>query len=156
MTTAKWFSGACALVALVALGTVGLAQQGGKAKPRDQSHGPHSEAMGQCARSCSDCQRECDSCATHCAQELRGGNAEHFDTLQSCLDCSTVCAAASQIAARGGPFAGLICQSCAEACDRCAERCEKFDGDDHMRRCAAECRKCAKACRDMLEHHPQK
>ena len=115
-------------------------------------HMEHDDKLQTCAKACSDCQRECDSCATHCANQTAAGEKEHLTTLMTCRDCADFCAAAAQIVARGGPFAGLICQSCAEACARCGKACEKFPDDAHMKQCAKECRECEKACREMLKH----
>ena len=133
------------------LGTVANSQQ---AKPQagKVEHSEHNDVMQQCAKACSDCQRACDTCSTHCAHMLHAGQTEHMATLASCQDCADVCAAASQIVARGGPQSALICDSCAKACDQCAKACEKFPNDAHMKACAAECRKCEKACREMLKH----
>ncbi|MEO8268873.1 MAG: four-helix bundle copper-binding protein, partial [Aureliella sp.] len=72
------------------------------------------------------------------------------ETLSTCLDCADICAAASQVVARGGPFAKLICAACADACQKCAAACEKFPADEHMAKCAAECRQCEAACRKMI------
>ena len=127
-----------------------LAQQAGGGQ--QIKHLEHDKHYQECAKACSDCQRECDSCATHCAHQLHAGKKEHMTTLGTCQDCADFCAAASQIVARGGPFAALICDPCAEACARCAKECEKFPQDEHMKRCAEECRKCEKACREMLKH----
>jgi len=128
----------------------GFAQQGRTADK--VAHTEHSEAMQACAKACSDCQRACDTCATHCAHMLAEGKKEHLTTLATCLDCSTICAAASQVVARGGPFSNTVCTACADCCARCATQCEKFPEDKHMKACAEECRKCEKACRDMLKH----
>jgi hypothetical protein len=68
----------------------------------------------------------------------------------TCQDCADVCAAASQIVARGGPFSKTICGSCAEACAACAKECEKYPNDVHMKECAEECRECEKSCRAMV------
>jgi hypothetical protein len=127
-----------------------LAQKGPKAPTAGHRH-DHDD-MSSCAEACSDCQRECESCATHCGHQLQQGKQEHLKTLETCRDCATACAAASQIAARSGPFAAQICQACAETCAGCAEACEKFSDDEHMKKCAAQCRKCEKACRQMIAH----
>ncbi len=87
---------------------------------------------------------------------LHEGKKEHLTTLATCRDCATVCSAAAQIVARGGPFAGLICESCAKACGQCATACEAFPDDEHMKSCAEECRKCEKACKAMIEHMASK
>jgi hypothetical protein len=110
---------------------------------------PNSE-MESCAKACSDCQRACNSCSTHCAHQVHAGKAEHMKTLMTCQDCADVCAAASQVVARGGPFAVKICEACADVCAGCAEACEAFPDDAHMKACAAECRACEKACRAMV------
>ena len=115
-------------------------------------HFAHDDAMAACARACSDCQRMCDMCATHCAHQLHAGHKEHLTTLATCRDCADFCSAAAEIVARGGPFAALICGSCAEACARCGAACEKFPDDAHMKACAVECRKCEKACKEMVAH----
>ena len=135
-------------LALAALEGTGLAQP----KKTEPHRGEHDKMLEACAKACSDCQRACDTCATHCAHLMHAGHKEHLTTLMTCQDCADFCAAASQIVARGGPFAALICQSCAEACARCGKECEKFPNDKHMAACAAECRKCEKACRDMVQH----
>jgi hypothetical protein len=108
--------------------------------------------MQSCAKACSDCQRACDACATHCTHMLLEGKKEHLTTLMTCQDCATVCSAAAQIVARGGPFSNTICAACAEACSLCAKECEKFPSDLHMKTCAEECRKCETACRAMAKH----
>jgi hypothetical protein len=150
--------------ALTGLATAGLAAWQGShaaAAPGDQprggdqpnsSHFAHDDAMAACARACSDCQRACDMCSTHCANQLLAGHKEHVTTLASCRDCADFCSTAAEIVARGGPFATLICGSCAEACAQCGAACEKFPDDAHMKACAVECRKCEKACRDMVAH----
>ena len=120
-------------------------------KDAHEGHGSD-DVMDACAEACSDCQRACDSCASHCGMQLKDGKDEHAVTLATCLDCADFCAAASRLTARKGPFAGLICESCAVACDRCAQECEKFPMDKHMAACAEECRKCEKACKSMLPH----
>lgn len=119
---------------------------------RDSHSAEHDSMLEACAKACSDCQRACDSCATHCAHLLSEGHKEHLPTLGTCRDCADFCGTAAEIVARGGPFASLICQGCAEACARCAQACEKFPDDEHMKQCAAECRKCEKACREMTQH----
>lgn len=140
-------------VALAALEGASFAQQDRKKESGGSHHqDPYSKMLRECARACSDCQRECDSCATHCANLLAKGRKEHLGTLATCRDCADFCSAAAEIVARGGPFASLICQSCAEACARCAKECEKFPDDEHMQACAKECRKCEKACREMVKH----
>jgi len=123
-----------------------------QAPAKQAEHNGHGEAMQACAKACSDCQRACDMCATHCANQLAGGHKEHVTTLATCRDCADFCAAAAQIVSRGGPFAGLICDSCAEACARCGKECAKFPDDKHMKMCADECRACEKACREMVKH----
>jgi len=138
-------------VALAALQASALAQQT-KAKAAAPAHMEHDKGLQACAKACSDCQRACDMCSTHCAHMLLEGKKEHATTLATCQDCADFCAAAAQIVSRGGPFAGLICGSCAEACAKCAKECEKFPDDKHMKMCAEECRKCEKACRDMVAH----
>lgn len=143
-----------AVAGLVTLQLAATAQEVRRRPERRQAvaHTEHQEAYQKCAQACSDCQRACDMCATHCAHLMHAGQSEHMTTLATCLDCADFCAAAAQIVARGGPFAGLMCQSCAEACARCAEACEKFPDDEHMKKCAEECRKCEKACLEMVEH----
>lgn len=147
---------ALALVALMTIG-VTLAQQpkkkGAGEKPAAGGvHKEHAEGLQACAKACSDCQRECDMCSTHCAHQLAAGNKEHLATLRTCQDCADICAAASQVVARGGPFSGIICVTCADACAACAKECEKFSDDEHMTACAKECRVCEKACREMVKH----
>lgn len=137
------------------LGAAALAAfaKAGFARDEHEGHqGMHDDHMRACAKACSDCQRECDSCAHHCAMMVGGGEKEHLKTLATCMDCADFCAAASQIVARSGPFAVLMCTACAEACARCGKACEKFPKDDHMKRCAQECRRCEKACKDMVAH----
>jgi hypothetical protein len=140
------------------LGLLGAAAVGRTAfaaddKPASEhAHDEQDLLFAACAKACSDCQRECDSCAAHCAHLLAEGHKEHLLTLATCQDCADFCAAAAQIVARGGPFAALICESCAEACNRCATACEKFPDDERMQACAEECRKCEEACKKMLPH----
>ncbi|MFN0017940.1 MAG: four-helix bundle copper-binding protein [Pirellulaceae bacterium] len=147
-----------ALVALMAFG-VAIAQQPKKPKAKTSEkpaagieHTEHNEGLQACAKACSDCQRECDMCSTHCGHQLAEGKKEHMMTLMTCQDCADICAAASHVTARGGPFSGIICVSCADACAACAKECEKFPDDEHMTACAKECRKCEKACREMAKH----
>jgi len=121
-------------------------------KPESGSRDEHHEAYERCAKACNDCQRVCDTCATHCARQVADGKKEHDKTLQTCNDCADFCAAAARIVARGGPFADLICQSCAEACARCGKACEQFPDDKMMKACAKECRRCEKECQGMLKH----
>lgn len=137
-------------------------QSGAFADPAEkkgaEEHGAHHAAFTACAKACSECQRACDSCTSHCAQLLQSGHKDHLTTLESCQDCADFCVAAAQIVSRGGPFAALICEACAEACARCGKACEKFPDDKHMKMCAEECQKCEKACREMVLHagHAQK
>ena len=121
-------------------------------RPAADKHSHEGDVFSSCAAACSDCQRACDSCSTHCAKLLLEGEKDHAATLATCLDCADFCAAASQIVSRKGPFAALICESCATACDHCAKACEKFPTDEHMKACAEECRRCEKACKTMLPH----
>ena len=109
-------------------------------------------AFSKCARACSDCQRECDSCSRHCATQVSLGHKHHMTTLATCLDCATVCAAASQVVSRQGPYSQLICEACADACQRCGKSCDEHGRDDKpMSRCAEECRRCEVACREMIK-----
>jgi len=149
MRTAKFVS--LSLVALAIFGLMAFAQQG---QTQEKAVNPmkHAAIMQECAKACSDCQRACDLCASHCAKMLQEGKKEHLATLATCRDCATVCAAAAQIVARGGPFAALICEACVKACDQCATACEAFPDDEHMKACAEECRRCEKACQEMLKH----
>jgi hypothetical protein len=155
MNTRKIAGSSLVMLALVVVGVMAFAQPG-QSQEKPQAHKEHSEAMQSCAKACSDCQRACDTCATHCAHLLGEGKAEHMTTLMSCQDCATICGAASQIVARGGPDSVLICECCAKACDQCGSACEKFPGDKHMQACAEECRKCEKACKAMVKHMPGK
>ena len=129
------------------------ALQGTSIADEPDEHRTHHRDAGRlkkCAEACSACQRECDSCGSHCAMKLKEGSAKHAETLATCQDCADICSAASQIVSRGGPFAELICNVCADACAKCASACDKFRDDKHMRECAAECRRCEKACREMV------
>jgi len=137
--------------ALAIIGVVVFAPQG-RAQEKKGDHMEHSEMMQACAKACSDCQRACDLCGTHCAHLLTEGKKEHLATLRSCQDCATVCTAAAQIVARGGPVSVLICECCAKACDTCGTACERFPDDKHMKACAEECRKCEKSCQMMVKH----
>lgn len=139
-----------ALIALLA--GVPLARGEDRTKEGQDKQHEHEGMMLACAKACSDCQRACDSCATHCADMLAEGKKDHKVTLATCRDCASVCAAASQIVARGGPFSVTICTACAEACAKCAKECEKFPDNKHMKMCAEECRKCEKSCTDMIKH----
>ncbi len=99
---------------LIVFQVLAIAQQGKTSETSD--HKQHSETMRECARACSDCQRACDYCATHCGRLASEGEKDHLTTLMTCQDCASVCTAAAQIVARGGPFSALICQSCIDAC----------------------------------------
>jgi hypothetical protein len=141
--------------ALSLIGLIGFAQQ----KPpqiQPAAHSEHSEMMQSCARACSDCQRSCDSCSSHCSRMVSEGKRDHLATLMMCQDCAGICATASQIVSRGGPFSNMICAACADACGRCAQECEHFSNDKHMLSCAEECRKCEKACHGMIKHMASK
>ncbi len=148
------------MVALALIALLGMAPTVRTEEPKAQpakaeakaEHAEHDAMMVACAKACSDCQRMCDMCGTHCAHMLADGKKEHKTTLATCQDCSTICAAASQVVARGGPFAVTVCTACAECCAKCAKECEKFPDDKHMKMCAEECKKCEKACTDMVKH----
>ncbi|MCC6416793.1 MAG: four-helix bundle copper-binding protein [Gemmataceae bacterium] len=148
---------------LAALGLAGVAlalftlaapggQPRGKAGDKGKSGHPHHEMFERCAKACNDCQRICDTCATHCVHLLAQGQKEYMKMLRTCQDCADFCATTAQIVSRHGPFAALICQSCAEACKRCDEACDQFKDDPMMRQCAEECRRCERACREMVQH----
>ena len=147
---------ALALVAVLGMAPLARTEepkaQPAKAEPAKAEHAEHDAMMIACAKACSDCQRMCDMCGTHCAHMLAEGKKEHKTTLATCQDCSTICAAASQVVARGGPFAVTVCIACAECCAKCAKECEKQPEDKHMKMCAEECRKCEKSCTDMVKH----
>ena len=135
------------------MGQVASGQQ--NKAPAHEGHGKHnmlgySEHFKECAEACSDCQRECDRCAMHCAGMLSHGKDHHM-TMQTCMDCADVCAAAAQIVSRGGPFAMEICEACADVCKQCAAACRKHPDDSKMAACAKECEACEKACRSMLQ-----
>ena len=154
MKTLKFASIGLAVVAIVgvmAFAMQGQTQEGNAAEPIE-----HNVVMQDCAKACSDCQMKCERCGTHCAHMLKEGKKEHLTTLATCRDCATICSAAAQIVARGGPFSGLICEPCAKACGQCATACEAFPDDEHMKLCAEECRKCEKACKAMIEHAASK
>ncbi len=112
----------------------------------------YAEHFQKCAEACSDCQRECDRCAMHCAGMMAQGKEHHQMTMQTCLDCADVCAAAAQIVSRGGPFSADICAACADVCKKCAAACRKHENDEMMAACAKECEACEKACRSMLQN----
>ena len=151
MNTMKFRSIGMATFVLAFVSLVGFAPQA-QALGKKGEHMEHNKMMQECAKACSDCQRACDMCATHCSHMLAEGKKNHLKSQAACLDCSTVCSAASQIVARGGPFAHLICAACAESCAKCATQCETFPDDKHMKACAQECRRCETACRAMLKH----
>jgi hypothetical protein len=146
--------GVVAALAVAVAVSFAIAQTGTQDKQTQPgTRDAHAESYDRCAKACSDCQRACDSCATHCAQLLAEGKKEHLKTLQTCQDCADFCVTAAQIVARRGPFADLICTSCAEACARCGKACEQHASHDKvMAACAEECRKCEKACREMISH----
>jgi hypothetical protein len=146
-------AGVTAAAALALAATLAAYHAGGQER-KDQpgSRDAHHEMFQKCAEECADCQLACDACARHCAQLVADGKKEHLRTLQTCQDCADFCSAAAHIVARQGPFAALICESCAEACARCGKECERFPDDQMMRKCAEECRACEKACREMVRH----
>lgn len=128
----------------------------GAARERQLFGGPPAaDHFDSCARVCFDCQQECEACATHCADMVGRGETGHMIALETCLDCSDVCAAAAHFLARRGYFSELLYQACAEgcaaACVRCAKECEKFGNEDEkMSACGAQCRVCEKSCREMF------
>lgn len=142
--------------AAIAASQVAFAQQGERAAPQQpgkHEHKGYSDHFRDCAEACSDCQRECDRCAMHCATMLSHSDSSghsHHKTLQTCMDCADMCAAAAQIVSRGGPFSADICAACADACRKCADACKQHGDDPKMKACAEECEKCEKACRSML------
>ncbi len=142
---------AAAMLGLAAL-SLSAGEARGQGKGEKGGLHAHHEMFERCAKACNDCQRICDACGTHCAHLIAQGKKEHLKTLRTCQDCASFCATASQIVARGGPFADLICTSCAEACVRCGKACEEHRSDMMMRQCAEECRRCEQACREMLKH----
>ncbi len=142
---------ALALIALLAI-TPAARTAEPKAEPAKIEHSEHDAMMMSCAKACSDCQRMCDMCATHCSHMLAEAKKDHSKTLATCLDCATICAAASQVVARGGPFSHMVCLACADCCAKCAKACENHPDDKHMKMCAEECRKCEKACAEMVKH----
>ncbi|MDB5389813.1 MAG: hypothetical protein JWM11_5459 [Planctomycetaceae bacterium] len=139
------------VLAFVLTGVAATCQQG---QSQDKKTDPpaHNVLMQSCARACSDCQRACDMCSSHCATMLQDGKKEHFTTLMTCRDCATVCSAAAQIVARGGPFSKSICIACADTCSACAKECQKTANESQMKSCADECLKCERACREMIAH----
>lgn len=125
-------------------------------KPAAPPSDGHKAAFMECAKACDDCKRICDMCGAHCANLVAEGHKHHMATLKTCQDCAAICAAASCVVAKQGPFSDLICTACADACKRCGDACEQHGmGDPVMKQCADECRKCEKACRDMLAHLPK-
>lgn len=139
--------------ATVGLSAIALSAVGSGLQAQDKKEHPeHDDMLMSCGKACSDCQRLCDMCATHCSHLLATGKKEHAATLATCQDCGDYCAAAARIVSRGGPFASLVCEGCAEACGKCAKQCEQFPDDKHMKMCAEECRRCEKACREMAKH----
>jgi len=141
------------IVCLAAGAALSLAVAPGQ-PPQEQSGGKHEqhEHFMQCAKACDDCARICNACATHCAHLVADAKKEHLHTLQTCQDCATACKAASEVAARMGPFAGILCSACAEACKGCGDACAKIADDSMMKQCADECKRCEQACRAMVSH----
>jgi hypothetical protein len=137
-------------VAIASLGQAGQAQEQRREQRANRGQSGLSSAYRECAKACSDCQRECDNCANHCGEMLSQGKNQHHTTLQTCLDCADVCAAAARIVSRSGPFAEQICEPCAEVCNRCEEACRKHGEDATMKACADQCAKCEEACRAMV------
>jgi hypothetical protein len=135
---------------LAAQAALGKDENRADTKRDPQQQRDHDNAFQACAKECSDCQRSCDECGKHCLDKLASGDEHHRHTLATCQDCATVCAAASHIVSRSGPFSADICRACAEVCAQCAEACEKHAHDDTMAACAKACRTCEDACRKML------
>jgi hypothetical protein len=137
--------------AVAGLSAAALATMGQVSPGQEQRQQGQANSFRDCAKACSDCQRECDSCASHCAEMMTSHPGHnHQTTLRTCLDCADVCAAASRIVSRGGPFSGQICEACAEVCKRCGEACQQHAGDKTMQACAEECKRCEEACRNMV------
>lgn len=110
----------------LALAIVGLVfAQEGQTQEKKVVHMEHNEMMQACAKACSDCQRACDTCSTHCTHMLHEGKKEHLKALTNCQDCATVCVAAAQIVARGGPHSVLISESCAKSCEQCTRHARR-------------------------------
>lgn len=138
-----------------AISVLGLAGHAEERTPAIGSQNP-ADHFEPCARACSDCQRECDFCAAHCADMVGKGEQTYVVTLQACLDCANICAAAAHVVARHGIFSALVCRACADACSRCAKECETLGkGDQKMTVCADQCRMCEKSCREMVAHSPE-
>lgn len=62
------------------------------------------------------------------------------------VDCAELCRTAAAMMSRGGEFASVLCEACAQVCDACAEECDRHDME-HCRGCAQACRQCAEECR---------
>jgi hypothetical protein len=140
-----------ASAALTAAGLAAMEATGLAFERKPETGSAPESLFDKCAKACSDCERLCEACATYCAKLLAKGDEHHLQTLASCRDCASLCSTASQIVARDGLFADLVCRACEEACARCAAHCEQHaQGDAMMTRCAEECRKCETACREML------
>ncbi len=131
----------CAAFGLVAA----FAQQPGhEGKEHAGMHHMQGSAL---AKAAGECALACDTCAAHCTEMLAQGKKEHLDSVKTCLDCASICAATACVAGRNGPFTSVIAEACAEACRLCAEQCEKMGSDPMMKECAEACRSCEKACR---------
>jgi hypothetical protein len=145
---------AAGLFAVLAGGQAETRAQGVKDTPAKAAPtGSHDKAFEDCAKVCGDCALECEKCGKHCGDLVAAGQKEHQTTVGTCCDCAAICLAAMKSSATKGPFAGIICDSCAKVCDGCAAACEKHAAHDPvMARCGKACRDCAKACRDMITH----
>jgi len=139
-------------LSLTAVTLVAALTAAAAAAPRDDRRSDQ-QVYDRCAVACDSCKRACDMCGVHCSNLVAQGHKEHMETVRTCQDCSTLCAAASNIVAKRGPFSDLVCTACAEACKRCGDACQRHaQHDEVMKKCAEECHQCEQACRAMLHH----
>lgn len=104
------------------------------------------EKFQSCIEACHECMVACEHCATACLKEA------DVKMMARCIaldrSCADLCSLAEREMARGSPFAGRVCQLCAEACEQCAEECRRHKMD-HCQKCADACQSCAEECRAM-------
>ena len=141
-------------LALSVIPSAAMADQHKDHAAHHAGHGDHAMVGAEslkCSEACSTCARSCNSCVTHCISEVKSGNANHAESLKVCQDCATICSAASEIMARGGPLSDAICKACIASCDECIAVCKKFPNDQHMQSCMKDAQNCKASCEAMLK-----
>lgn len=95
----------------------------------------------------------CLTCADACIAQ--DNPKEMAECARICLDCASVCEAASQLLARpdssNHSFLYRMLETVQDVCDSCADECEKFPDKEFAAVCAKACRSCIGACQDLIQ-----